>query len=202
MLPSGTPGEVDFLALAALRPHVLGIDDAPFEKGQREPVAIVGAMMEGADLVESVAVTSFPVDGAGATEFLGDWVAGLRSRASLQGVVLGGITIAGLGVVDIAALAERVAAPVLVATRRQPRDEQLSDALRTAGFSERVAIVEHSPRAIRLVDGLYLAYAGITREEAVRMARATLRKALLPEPLRVAHHVARAIVTGESRGRV
>ena len=188
--------------MAALRPHVLGIDDGPFDKGQSEPAAIVGVTMEGADLVESVAVTSFPVDGPGATAFLADWVSGLRARASLQAVVLGGITIAGLGVVDVAEFARRIGAPVLVVTRRQPRDDQLALALRAAGLAERIVTVERAPRARRISQGLYLACAGTEHTEATRIVRATLRKALLPEPLRLAHLVARAIVSGESRGRV
>ncbi len=35
-----------------MRPHVLGIDDAPFHKDQSQDVPIVGVMMEGATLVE------------------------------------------------------------------------------------------------------------------------------------------------------
>ena len=34
------------------------------------------------------------------------------------------------------------------------------------------------------------------------LARATLGKAQLPEPLRIAHLIAAALVSGESRGRV
>ena len=56
--------------MANARPHVLGVDDGPFQKGQKESVPVVGAMMEGANLVESVAVTRFEVDGANATGFL------------------------------------------------------------------------------------------------------------------------------------
>jgi endonuclease V-like protein UPF0215 family len=188
--------------VSTFRPHVLGIDDAPFEKGQSYPVPIVGVMMEGADLVESVAVGKFSVDGDGATEFLFDWVTGLRSYASLQGIVLGGITIAGLGVVDIEDLARRAERPVLVVTRRRPTNALLVEALRTAGFEERIAIVERSPRASRISDGLYVAHAGTDVASATRMVRATVGKAQLPEPLRIAHLVGRAIVIGESRGRV
>jgi hypothetical protein len=183
-------------------PHVLGIDDAPFEKGQTHPVPIVGVMMEGASLVESVAVGEFAVDGEGAAEFLFDWVTGLRSYASLQGIVLGGITIAGLGVVDIAELAQRAERPVLVVTRRRPTNAQLALALRTAGFEGRIAVVERSPRASKISDGLYVAHAGVDAASAARMVRATVGKAQLPEPLRIAHLVGRAIVIGESRGRV
>jgi endonuclease V-like protein UPF0215 family len=188
--------------MSTFRPHVFGVDDAPFEKGQSRPVPIIGVMMESADLVESVAVGEFPVDGGLATEFLFEWVTGLRSYASLQGIVLGGITIAGLGVVDIEELARRAERPILVVTRRRPTNAQLVDALRAAGFEERIAIVERSPRASRISDGLYVAHAGADVASAARMVRATVGKAQLPEPLRIAHLMGRAIVIGESRGRV
>lgn len=180
---------------------MLGIDDAPFAKGQSEPVPIVAVMMEGADLVEAVALASFPVDGADAAGFLAGWVGGLRLAASLQAIALGGITLAGLGVVDVAALAERLSTPVLVATRRAPEDAELEAALRAAGLAERIELVRRAPRAFRVQDGLYLACAGIDRAGAERLARRTLRKAQLPEPLRVAHLIGAALVAGHSRGR-
>jgi len=181
---------------------VLGVDDAPFEKRQQALVPIVAVMMEGADLVESVAVNSFAVDGEDATGFLAGWLGGLRSLASVQAVLLGGITIAGLGVVDVEQLARQLDTPVLVVTRREPSNAQLVQALGAAGLEQRIPIVERSPRATRVVDGLFVAQAGTTEDEAVRLVQATLRKANLPEPLRVAHLIGRALVLGESRGRV
>jgi endonuclease V-like protein UPF0215 family len=181
---------------------VLGIDDAPFDKGQRQSVPIVAVMMEGSDLVEGVAIDSFPVDGGGATEHLLRWITRLRFHASLQGVVLGGITMAGLGVVDISALARGLGAPVLTVTRRSPTNAPLIQALEAAGLGDRIPVVERSPRAMRLHDGLYLACAGADPDAAATLARAVLGKSHLPEPLRIAHLIARALVTGESRGRV
>ncbi len=40
------------------RPHILGIDDGPFEKGASREVVVVGVMLEGRDLVEGVAPAS------------------------------------------------------------------------------------------------------------------------------------------------
>lgn len=181
---------------------MLGIDDAPFDKRQRDPVPIVAVMMEGCDLIEAVAIASFPVDGEDATGFLAGWVGALRLRPSLRGIVLGGITLAGLGVVDVEALAERLRTPVLVATRRRPSDAELCGALRAAGLAQRIALVLRAPRATRVEEGFYLAQAGLDRAAAERLARGTLRKARLPEPLRVAHLIGSALVKGSSRGRV
>ena len=185
-----------------LRPHTLGVDDAPFEKRQAGPVPVIAVAMEGHAVIESVARTEFPVDGAEATEYLAAWIERLRARPMLQAVILGGITIAGLGIIDVAALAERLGIAVLVVTRRNPARSELADALRAAGLSDRLSILERIPPAHGFGEGLYLAHAGVPRVEAERILQATLGKSRLPEPLRVAHLIGQAIVLRESRGRV
>ncbi|MBW2271904.1 MAG: DUF99 family protein [Deltaproteobacteria bacterium] len=183
------------------RPHVIGIDDGPFSKGQSDPVPVVAVMMEGADLTEGVAIHSMEVDGADATDFIVDWISGLRFHASTQALMLGGITIGGLGIVDIAAVAARLERPVLVVNRKDPGRSQLREALHAAGLPERLEILERTPPAARIDEGLYLAAAGVEPEAARRLLQATLHKARWPEPLRLAHLIARALVRGESRGR-
>jgi endonuclease V-like protein UPF0215 family len=184
------------------RPHTLGVDDAPFDKRQPGPVPIVAVAMEGHDVLESVALGQFPVDGDGATEYLASWTAGLRTCPMLQAVILGGITIAGLGIIDVTALAERLGLAVLVVTRHDPSRSELAHALRAAGLHDRLELLERTPRAYGVGEGLYLAHAGSTRVEAERLLTATLGKARLPEPLRVAHLIGQALVLRESRGRV
>jgi endonuclease V-like protein UPF0215 family len=184
------------------RPHTLGVDDAPFDKQQPGPVPIVAVAMEGSSVIESVAVGQFAIDGEGATDYLAGWISGLRTRPMIQAIILGGITVAGLGLVDMTALAEKLALPVLVVTRRNPLGSDLADALRAAGLSQRLAVLERTPRAYGTDAGFYLAHAGATRIEAERLVMATLGKSRLPEPLRVAHIIGQAIVLRESRGRV
>jgi endonuclease V-like protein UPF0215 family len=195
-MTTGYFGDVRF------RPHVLGVDDAPFDKRQPGPVPIIGVAMEGNDLIESVALGEFPVDGDGATEYLATWIAGLRARPMIQAIILGGVTIAGLGIIDISTLAERLGLAVLVVTRHNPARSELDSALRAAGLLDRLGVLERIPPAYGLGEGLYLAHAGVTRVEAERLLVATLGKSKLPEPLRVAHLIGQAIVLRESRGRV
>lgn len=193
------------------RPHTLGVDDAPLNKRQSAPVPIIGVTMEGNDVIESIALGEFPVDGDGATDYLASWIAGLRTRPMLRAVILGGITIAGLGIVDVTTLAERLGLAVLVVTRHNPARSELADALNAARLSDRLPLLERIPRAYGIGEepapshrarGLYLAHAGVPRVEAERLLMATLGKAKLPEPLRVAHLIGQAIVLRESRGRV
>jgi endonuclease V-like protein UPF0215 family len=178
------------------------VDDGPFDKRQPGPVSIVGVAMEGHDVVESVALGEFPVDGDGATGYLAGWIGGLRARPMLQAVILGGVTIAGLGIVDATALAERLGLPVLLVTRHDPTRSEVASALRSAGLLDRLPLLEGTPRAYRFGEGLYLAEAGVSRVEAERLVKATLSKSRMPEPLRLAHLIGQAIVLRESRGRV
>ena len=183
-------------------PHILGVDDAAFEKSQPAPVPIIGVMTEGADLVENVAVTAFPIDGAAATDFLATWIEGLRFRPSLQSIVLGGITIAGLGVIDIRALSDRLALPVLVFNRKNPARSAVCSALRSAGHADRIAIVERTPVAIELGSGRYLSWAGVDERTARHLLAVSANKSSYPEAIRIAHLIGKALVDGESRGRV
>lgn len=185
-----------------MRPHVLGIDDGPFQVRDGGEAPIVGVMMEGPDLVEAVAVTRFPIDGDDATGFLGAWVVGLRLHPALQALVLGGVTIAGLGVVDLAALAARTGVPVLAVSRRDPRAHRVGRALAAAGLEARRAVLARNPPAVATPAGLWVACAGATADAAARLVAACRGKAEVPEPLRLAHLIARAVATGESRGRV
>ncbi len=183
------------------RPHVFGIDDGPFDKTVDDNVPLVGVMTEGADLVEAVAVTEFPLDGDGAAEFLAEWVLGLRFASALHAVVFGGITIAGLAIIDIEALARRLGLPVMIVNRRLPENEPVIQALRAAGLTERIPIVEKCPAAWRVSDGLYVTSVGASRDETERILEAARNKSQLPEPLRLAHLIGSAIVKGQSRGR-
>jgi uncharacterized protein len=185
-----------------MRFHVLGIDDAPFDKRQTRPVRIVAVLMEGNDLVEGMAVAEFPVDGADATGFLAGWIKTMRWEAALHGVVLGGITLAGLGLVDIEDLAERLGIPVLAVTRRATAKSRVGEALIAADLADRLPIVQRSPTAIRVQPGLHLAFAGTDRQHAIALIESTLHKSRMPEPLRLAHLIGSALAHGQSRGRV
>ena len=189
------------MSRSTFRPHVLGIDDGPFDKRSDTSVPLVGVMMEGSDLVEAVAVTEFPVDGDATAGFLADWVKGLRFVDTLHAVVFGGLTIAGLGLVDIGQLAARLRIPIIVVNRHEPSNDALNQALRAAGLAQRIAIVEAAPRAWQYAEGLYVSHAGATNEEVRRILSATCGKSQLPEPLRLAHLIGAAIASGQSHGR-
>jgi endonuclease V-like protein UPF0215 family len=177
------------------------VDDGPFDKGVSQTVPLVGVTMEGPDLVEAVSVTEFPVDGENVADFLAGWIESLRVKPALQGILFGGITIAGLAVIDVHALSTQLGVPVVIVNRREPSNARLIEALESADLIHRRAVLERAPSARCINRRIYAASAGADPSTAASLVRATLGKSDLPEPLRLAHLIARAIVTGESRGR-
>jgi len=91
--------------------------------------------------------------------------------------------------------------PVLVINRREPSNERLREALQRAGFAERIALLDRAPEPFPVAVRLHAAVAGADAERARQLVRGSVRKSDLPEPLRLAHLIARAMVMGESRGR-
>ena len=84
---------------------------------------------------------------------------------------------------------------------KAPENDPLIQALRAAGLTERIPVVEKCPAAWRVADGLYVTAVGANRDETERILASTRNKSQLPEPLRLAHLIGSAIVRGQSRGR-
>ncbi|HKJ31808.1 MAG TPA: DUF99 family protein [Balneolales bacterium] len=185
-----------------MRPHILGIDDAPFIKVEDETVPVVAVMMEGATMVDGVAVNRMNIDDPDATRFLIDWINELRWKPSLQAVVFGGITIAGLGLLHLPTLADELNLPVITVTRQDTRNSTLDEALEAAGLSEMLPVLNDNPPSVEIEDGIYASFAGVTEKKVRKLIKATLQKSTMPEPLRIAHLIGAALVNGESKGRV
>jgi len=182
--------------------HVIGFDDAPFARDHRGDVPIVGAVYAGTRL-EGVLVGRARRDGANATRAIAWLVQGSRFARQLQLVLLQGIALAGFNVVDIERLHRLLGVPVLVVVRRRPRLERVRAALLArvpAGERKWRLIARLGP--VEPIAGVYVQRVGIAAEDAERVLRRLAIHSTVPEPLRTAHLVAGAIVTGESRGRV
>ena len=99
--------------------HVIGFDDSPFARDHRGDVVVVGAVFAALRL-EGVLTGKVRRDGANSTQTLVRLVSRSRFAAHSQLIMLQGIAFAGFNVIDIHALNEALAKPVLVVARRQP----------------------------------------------------------------------------------
>lgn len=184
--------------------RILGWDDGPFPKGKKDKVILVGVVFRGASFMDGMLKTEIDVDGTDATEKI---VSAVRrtKHGDLRVIMVGGITFGGFNFVDIKEVYEKTGLPVLVVIRRKTDMKKFRAAMRKLPrFRERWKAVESAGEFFSADikgESIYFQKAGLTEEEAKRIIRLTAKHGLKPEPLRVAHLIASAVVTGESIGR-
>ena len=183
--------------------RVLGIDDSPF-KFRDERALVVGALVRVPNYLEGVMRTEVEVDGTDATDKLVEMVLRSRYRDQIEAMMLDGIALAGFNVVDIEGLHSSTGIPVITVTREKPDLEKMRDALRkhfpdwesrfemVSRLELRKVRTEHRPVYVSSVGGE-------GREMDALVSSATVR-GKVPEPIRIAHLMASAMVRGESYG--
>ncbi|MCB9881276.1 MAG: DUF99 family protein [Planctomycetes bacterium] len=180
--------------------HVLGIDDAPFDKHERRIVRVLGVVMAGPQ-VEGVHSTFLDVDDALVTERLATWIANMRVLPILRAVFFDSLTIAGLGVIDLQALHEHTNLPCLIVTRRAPSTDRVARALQVAGLEDRRPLLERELPSTPLPGG-FLRYVGCDEERAIALHASARGKTVLAEAVRLAHLIGQGVERGESHGAV
>jgi hypothetical protein len=181
--------------------NVIGFDDAPFAREHRGDVLLVGAVFSGTRL-DGALCGHVRRDGANATRRMVELVTGSKFASHVRAVLLQGIAVAGFNVVDVRALRRALGVPVLVIARRAPDLAAIRRALeRTGPGSARKWRLIERAGPMEPLAGVFVQRDGLTREEAEALLGVTTLHGNLPEPLRVAHLIAGAIVTGTSRGR-
>lgn len=184
--------------------RVLGIDDSPFEFGDRRSL-VVGALVRSPDYLEAVMRTEVAVDGDDATDALAEMISRSRYRDQVKLVLVDGIALAGFNVLDLEALHERTRIPVATVTRDAPDIAEIEAALKKHfdDWKRRLSLITRHP--LRTLDTghkpIHASVLGMEWTEFSQLVRATTVRGALPEPVRIAHLVSAAMVKGESRGR-
>lgn len=181
--------------------HVIGFDDAPFDRARRGTVLVVGAVYAGTRL-EGVLSARVRRDGADATRVLARCVRGSRFHAHLQLVLLQGIAFAGFNVVDVADLHDQLGVPVIVVMRRKPDFDRIRRALlgHVAGGARKWRLIEKAG-PVDPAGRVYVQRAGISLAQAEATLAHLCVTAAIPEALRTAHLIAGGVASGESRHR-
>ncbi|GAB6136718.1 endonuclease dU [Thermococcus prieurii] len=183
--------------------RVVGFDDGTFSfssKLERRKTVLFGVVMKGSKEVVGAVSRWITVDGTDATEKLIDAVNESRFK-DLRVVMLKGITYGGFNVVDLERLHRETGLPVIVVVRTRPDLNAMELALRKhfPDWEERVELLRKAPPLFEMIPGkLYVQALGVSPEVAFEVVRVTTKTGLIPEPLRLAHIMASAFMTGES----
>ncbi|ASJ15731.1 hypothetical protein A3L04_00895 [Thermococcus chitonophagus] len=182
--------------------RVVGFDDGTFKfKAKGEKVILVGVVMKGSMDVLGVVTRWISIDGLDATDAMIDAILSSRFK-DLRVILLKGITYAGFNVVDVCRLSEETGLPVIVVIRKKPNFEAIENALRKhfPDYDVRLSLLKRGGPIRELIPGkLYYQAVGVNDETAREILTVTRRNSLIPEALRLAHMIASAVMTGESR---
>ncbi len=192
--------DLEALLRQGRRIRTIGIDDGPFERGQRADVTVVGAVCA-ATRFEGLLTTRVRPDGFNATKRLISMIGESKFCDQLHAILLDGITLGGFNVVDLGALYDATGRPVIAVTRREPDLDavyRVADKLTNPARRRRMMAVAGPLHAGDSV--CFQAY-GLEPEVASAVLNAVTDTGNLPESLRLAHLIARGIVLGESGNR-
>ncbi|MEM3421583.1 MAG: DUF99 family protein [Candidatus Hadarchaeum sp.] len=188
--------------------RILGVDDGPFEADYRGKVPLVGAVFRGGTWLDGVMISEVEKDGMDVTERLIEMLGRSRHLGQLRVLMVDGVTFAGFNVLDVREVFRKTGLPVIVISREIPVMADIRKALKhLPKWRQRWRIIRGTGKIYAVTTQsqdkpIYMQPVGIKREDAEKVVRLSSTRSLVPEPLRVAHLIATAIVRGESYGRV
>lgn len=179
--------------------NVIGFDDAPFPPSGWQRVQVVGAIFANSRF-DGVVIGEIEKDGFDATEELSRLVSESKFANHVQLIMLQGITFAGFNVVDVFSLHDRLKLPILVISRHAPDMDSIEDALLThlPDGPAKWAIIERLG-PMEQAGNVRIQRVGLTAKQARDAVKRFCIHSNVPEPIRVAHLVAGALASGESR---
>ena len=184
--------------------RILGIDDGPFKFDQKK-VIVIGVIMRAPNYIEGICRSEVKVDGTNANSVLEDMINKSNYRDQLRLIMLDGVALGGFNVVDIEKLYQATNIPLTTITRTEPDLKVIKKTLKShfSDWKTRWASINN----LKLVkvntnyNPIYIKFVGISKSEVERLIKLTTIRGVLPEPIRVAHLIATAMVKGESSGR-
>ena len=187
--------------------RILGIDDGPFERRMKGTVPLIGTVFRGGRWLDGVLSTTIEQDGTDVTERVVEMVNRSRHRGQLRILMADGVTFAGFNVLDIKKVFEQTGLPIIIVSRELPNMADVRKAIKhLPNWRERWKIIKSSGKIYpvktkRRAAPVYIQFVGMRHADAEQVVKLSSTRSLIPEPLRVAHLIATAMVRGESYGR-
>lgn len=180
--------------------RVIGIDDAPFIKGDKKKVLVAGVIYRGGNYLDGVVSCKVKIDGEDATEKISEMINKSKFKPQLQIIFLKGISVAGFNVINVFELSEKTKLPIIIVMRDYPNYKKIYSALKIIKQEHKIKLIREIPKPLK-VEKIYIQYINTTLAKTKEWLKITCIHSFVPEPIRVAHIIARGVVSGESRGR-
>ncbi len=184
--------------------RILGLDDGPFNRNSDTKTVMVGVLMRLNSYVEGISIGTITVDGTDATETIQSMLNG-RFRNNINFIMSNGITFGGFNIMDIAMLNHATGIPIISITRKKPDIDSMFSALKLhfPDYIEKIKLIKQT--SVNKIEYdrkiLYINCSGISVDDALYVVKKTTIMGNMPEPVRMAHLIATAMVRGESYGK-
>jgi len=185
---------------AGRRLTAIGFDDGPFERAAGSVVPLVGAVCIGTRF-EGLLWGETVRDGEGATDAMAGMLTGSKFASQVHVVLTDGIAVGGLNVIDLPALAGAVGVPCIAVMRRAPDRDAMRRAMERLPAPDRRWATVRRAGEVHQQGGFTFQVVGIDPDEAALVLGALTDRGNVPEPLRLAHLIGAAVVTGVSGKR-
>jgi uncharacterized protein len=180
--------------------RVIGFDDAPFQRKPGVKVSVAGVVCANTAL-EGMLWTSVRRDGWTATETLATVFNKSKYKGQVSVVLTDGIALGGFNVIDLPQLAQKTGLPCVAVMRRMPDIDAVRRAISLLPqANKRLALLAHAGEIFQR-EGHVFQVAGEAPEVVAQLLTRLCSQGKVPEPLRLAHHIGTAVVTGESGRR-
>ncbi|MEM4647914.1 MAG: DUF99 family protein [Candidatus Pacearchaeota archaeon] len=185
--------------------RIIGIDDGYFEKFKSKYSKVVGVIFRGGEFIDGLISFDVEVDGDDATEKIANAINKSKHKGQIGIIMINGISLAGFNVIDIELLSKLTSLPVIIVSRKKPRLNLIKKTLKKINHEKKIKLIEKAgkPKPFIINDKkIYYQFFNIDEEKVREILKLTIKRGLMPEPLRVAHIIATGITLGENKGRV
>ncbi len=180
--------------------RLIGIDDGPFDKFKDKECLIIATVFRGGDFIDGVLSTKCKIDGNDSTQKIAKMINNCKFKSQLRAIFLKGIAVGGFNVIDIKKLSKLTKLPIIVVIRNFPDYKKIFSALKNIKQEDKINLIKSFPKPIKY-EKIYIQNINISLDKTRDLLNLTCTRAEIPEPLRVAHLIARGVLTGESKGR-
>jgi len=175
---------------------VVGFDDS--FKGN---LAYIVGCVTCRDYVEGFLIDEIEVDGWDVSEKIVRLIEDSRFFRQIRCILLSGITFAGFNIADLDYIYEQLKIPIIIVLRKYPNFEKIRRALKNLDKPElRMKLIKKAG-TVKDVKKILVQNYACDLDFVERILKLTIRRGKIPEPLRIAHLVASALIYKESKRR-
>lgn len=173
--------------------RVLGIDDAPFRHSE-EHTFLTGVVYRGTEFIEDIRTLGIDIDANNSSEKVLELYNLCNNPGQIKAILLDGISFAGFNLVDLEKVSGTTGKPVIAVTPNRPDSESFREAMKRSGNYDESFESLPEYRELDLKDGkVFFQFSGCEVEKAEELIRISVIHGQVPEPIRVADMIGRAL---------